>query len=635
MALFKNDDTSNDKEVKEINPVVIRTENVARELINVAGSNGVPVGSLDFNLLHTQTYTRLNSEGKEGEWDELAADEISQVHEAKFLLDASFEIKQMHEIEIFSAVQTPLDGLDTSIGANSAVTKAYLTIKPGSHVSYYDGFEKDFRNLIKKKKLRANLVIEIFDDVMETSLSKLLATIRVSQEYSFETKEMVLVSQSIEPEPTINDALILHYEASNQKANENDRIDYSKRGYLLSAVQDELLIEYIKPKIGTPGRNCRGQYLKPPEPKVENEPTFSTSEKIIVKDNEANIEYRAAQSGYVTFENNSYDISSEIDVSEISFKTTGSIETQLDADVSINVKESDTLKDAIGMGMEVEVNEINVDGNVGPSAIIRAKKASVEGQTHQSSEVHADTLNINIHKGTAFGKEVNITRLEHGTVEADKVHITQAIGGVIRAKEISIELLGSHVTMSATRSITIEKLKGGENTLIIDPVLMQDSQEGLKENEEKLTTQKREIESMQSEIDKYEAQATADQASYNDVKKRLLHYKKNGVKMPASFVKKYKQYQHLHQHLESLKKELVKKSERFELLANKHNAFQDNIFEARIINQDLWRNHNEIKFKMVEPAIELSHVPHEGAKEHLIQLVKDDEGEYVIKASES
>ncbi|HFU73976.1 MAG TPA: hypothetical protein ENK65_00320, partial [Helicobacteraceae bacterium] len=147
-------------------------------------------------------------------------------------------------------------------------------------------------------------------------------------------------------------------------------------------------------------------------------------------------------------------------MSEISFKTTGSIETQLDADVSINVKESDSLKDAIGMGMEVEVNEINVEGNVGPNAVIKAKKASVEGQTHQSSEVHDDELSINIHKGTAYAKSITSTRLEHGTVEADTVHVTQAIGGVIRAKEITIELLGSHVTMSATKTITVQQLKG-------------------------------------------------------------------------------------------------------------------------------------------------------------------------------
>jgi len=635
MALFNKDIAATNQNEKQVNPVVVRSENVAKELMSVAGSNGVHVSTLDFNLLDTQTYTRLNSDAKEGEWEELASDEVSEIHDGKFLLDEKFELKQMYEIEIFTAVESPLDGLETSIGANSAVTKAYLTIKPGSHVTYYEGFERDFRALIAKKKLRANLDIEIFDGVMEASLSKLMATIRVNQDYTFEKKEMLLVAQGLEPNPTVDDALVLHYESSDEEVDEKKRIDYSKRGYLKSVVDGDLLIEYVKPRLGDPGRNCRGEFLKPSEPKVNNEPTFNVSDKIKVIDSEKSIEYRAAQSGYVVFENGTYDINSEIDVSEISFKTTGSIETKLDADVSINVKESDVMKDAIGMGMEVEVNEINVDGNVGPNAIIRAKKASVEGQTHKSSEIYADELKINIHKGTAYGKVIHITRLEHGVVEADVVNITQAIGGTIRAKEINIELLGSHVTMSATKVITIEKLKGGENTLIIDPVLMQASQEGLKNNEEKILESKREMVEMEKEIEKYDKQVQTDQAAYNDVKKRLLHYKKNGVKMPASFVKKYKQFQQLHQHLEALKKEFVKKEERFDLLANKHSAYQDNIFEAKIINNDVWRNHNEIKFKMVEPQMEILHVPHEGAKEHLIMLVEDDNGEYVIKASES
>ena len=40
----------------------------------------------------------------------------------------------------------------------------------------------------------------------------------------------------------------------------------------------------------------------------------------------------------------------------------------VDSDVSISVKETDAIKDAIGSGMNVEVTEINIEGNVGSNS---------------------------------------------------------------------------------------------------------------------------------------------------------------------------------------------------------------------------------------------------------------------------
>jgi len=271
---------------------------------------------------------------------------------------------------------------------------------------YYDALEHDLIAAISKRKLRANLSINIFDQVMYKELSHFMAKIRVAGMYTFDTKQVFLISEGIEPVPTVNDALILHYETNREQENHDDRVDYYKRGYLKSVTEGEMLIEYIKPKLGESGRNCSGVFLKPKEPIVKHEPTFGVTDNINVVVGDDNITYVARVGGYVTFENNTYDIRQEVEIGEISFKTTGSIESALDADVSINVKESDTLKDAIGMGMEVEVNEIRVDGNVGPNAVVRANKAIIEGQTHKSSKIYAQKVQINIHAYCLNGEEL-------------------------------------------------------------------------------------------------------------------------------------------------------------------------------------------------------------------------------------
>lgn len=616
--------------VASITPIIVRTSNVAKELLQVSLTYKVPVNSLDFHLLGTQTFTKSSVEGSGEDWVELTSDEVKDLKEDDFL-NPKFELKQVHEIEIYSITESnPLESIDMSIGGNATLCKIYLTIKAGSVAHYYETFQEDFVHLINKKKLRANLMIGVFDSVMVQNFGELLAKIRVQGTYRFETQERYLVAQGYEPIETVNDKLILHYENKRQNMDEHGRVDYAKRGYVISAVKDELLIEYIKAKRGENGRNCRGEFILPKEPIIKFEPTFTTGEKITVIDTPKSIEYRAGAGGYVTFEGGVYNINTEVEVTEISFKTTGSIDTQLDADVSINVKEKDSMKDAIGQGMEVTVNAINIEGNVGPNAKVTAKKATVDGQVHQSAIIRADELTINVHKGTAYGKEVHITRLEHGIVEADRVTITQATGGKIRAREIIIEVLGSHVKMAASHRIEIRKIVGGENQLIIDPMI-NESDENLHERSDQMAQVKNSIRDIKKELEGYEQTWRENTPAMDDLKRKLTHYKANGIKMPIAFVQKYQQYQLFREKLEALRNELKSKEDQYAWLAEKHTALQAGIFEARIINHDRWHNHNEIIFKLIDPHVDVFYIPSDNSEERVLGLYQDEDGAFSIK----
>jgi len=112
-------------------------------------------------------------------------------------------------------------------------------------------------------------------------------------------------------------------------------------------------------------------------------------------------------------------INTDMDVGEISFKTTGSLNSGVDSDVSLHVSETDLGKDAIGTDMSVEVTEIDIDGNVGSNARVVALRATVAGQTHKTVCLKADDLDINIHKGKAYGKNIKVIRLEHGKIDGD------------------------------------------------------------------------------------------------------------------------------------------------------------------------------------------------------------------------
>jgi len=611
--------------VSDFKPFVVRTDNIAKELVSTASNYNMKASSLDFNLLEVQTF--VSKVGEADSEDEISVDELEGLNDKTLLADENMNIRQMYEIEIVQAIEdSPLSKLHLSIGANPSMSRLFASIKPGSVISYYEGIEDDLRKLITKRKLRANMLVGFWDEGLQEEISKFVAKIQVKGTLSVDEKISFEVGACLDPVSTINDKLILYYEDEKDK-NKLDKVDHTKRGFIQGVEEGELLIEYIKPVKGKSGRNCRGEFIAVTEPTVTQLPAFTVTDKIEVVESDTSIQYKAKGSGYITFENNVYDIQVEMEVSEISFKTTGSIEAGVDTDVSLSVKESDAFKDAIGAGMEVEVNEINVDGNVGNNARIKAHKVNIFGQTHQSSYIEADEVMINIHKGKLKGLNVKVTRLEQGVIEGEKVEVTQATGGKIVAKVVIIDTLSSHVDIIASERIEIKNFKGEENTFTITPILYEEEKESLHAKDEKIINQERKIRLLKEELVSKQKVLKDNESAIIDLKKRLAHYKKSGTKMPGSFVLKFKEFQNLQQQILSMNQELEHNEEALSLLAAGTQSLQEDILKSKIINHDTYKGHNEIRFKILDPEQELYHVPRGGAQEKCFMLKYDKESE--------
>lgn len=631
MGLFDSNSKTENSQSK-IRPSVIKTQNVAKEIVEIARKNGVNPNSLDFDILEVQTYTRLNRDNSESEWEEIDSEKMHKLDDATAILNQNFQIKQLYEVEIYSKEGSDLfKNFYAAIGANTTKCKVYLSIKAGSELISTPRFEDEFLRYINKSKVRAGILINIFDEMVADVVSKISAQAKVSGNVRYDKNQTILIADAYEPTSTIDDQLIIHYERG-ASVNDKDKVDYSKRGFIHSALEGDILIEYIKPKKGKPGRNCRGEFIPAVEPEANHAPDFSVNDTIEVVDNKDNILYRAKTSGYITKDGNLYLIKTDMDVSEITFRSTGSISTGLNSDVSLSVKENDYQKDAIGSGMEVEVSEIEIKGNVGPNAKVFAKKASIEGQTHKTSLVNADDLTINIHKGVAVGNNIKITRLEHGAVDGKKVEIAQALGGSIRAKDVSIGLCASHVKVTASRLIEIHKLQGSENIFTIDPLVQKDKIVALAENQSEINELRLSVNEIKKEVDEYKKLVKDNTVAFNEVKQRLIHYKKNGIQMPSSFVNKYKQFKKAQEHLESITKEYEVKYDKLLLLTTKTASFQDNIMDARIINRDKWVGHNELVFKLIEPPVKLVYKPKENSFDKIFGVVETEDGVFEIMA---
>ncbi|MDD2652274.1 MAG: FapA family protein [Sulfurimonas sp.] len=632
MGLFSSSATT-EQATKKIRPTVVKTQNVAKELMEIAKKNEVNPNSLDFDILEVKTYTRVNKEKMESDWEEIGAGELHELDDATAILNKNFQIKQAYEIEVYTKNENDIfKNFHAAVGANATKCKIYLSIKEGSEIATVPKFEDEFLRYINKSKIRAGIFVGMFDEMVFDVVSRASAMAKVDGIIKYDKNQTILIAEAYEPTPTINDALIKHYEKGNAPVQEHEKVDYSKRGFIHSVLEGETLLEYIKPRKGKAGRNCRGEFMEPTEPLVKYAPDFSVDETIEIVDNKENIIYRAKRSGYISFEAGKYQIKSDMDVGEISFKTTGSVLTGLGSDVSLSVKENDYQKDAIGAGMEVQVSEIDIKGNIGPNSKVYANRATVEGQTHKTSYIAANDLTINIHKGFATGDSIKINRLEHGVAEGKKVEVSQAMGGTIRAKDIEIEHCTSYVKATASRLIEIKKLQGSENIFTIDPLLQKEKNEDFDEKKHEIHQLEKSIDEIKKEIDRYKKMIKDNSNSFNEIKKRLIYFKQNNIKMPASFVDKYKQHIKAQEHLDGITKEYQTKSDKLTLLNAKATSLQDNIFDARIINRDRWVGHNELIFKLIEPPIEVSYKPYEGSVDKIFAIVKMDDGMFEIRA---
>ena len=202
--------------LSNFSPFVVRTDNIAKELVSTASKYDVKVANFDFNLLDVQTFVKKG----DAEETELVGDEIKELEDESLLADGSVQIHQTYEIEVVLADKnSPFSKLNMSIGANPLMTRLYGTIKPGSVIEYFDGIETELRNFINKRKLRANMLIGIWEDKLSEEISTLVAKVRVNGTLEVTEKTTLEVGCALEGEETVDDKLIIHYKKEEHTCN--------------------------------------------------------------------------------------------------------------------------------------------------------------------------------------------------------------------------------------------------------------------------------------------------------------------------------------------------------------------------------------------------------------------------------
>ncbi len=626
----KKDEIQNDSEKNVFKSVIIDTQNIAEEIKNIASANNINPKEISFRILKVTTSYKTHKSDDFKDLDEKNKDIFN---DNDFLLNPELRVKQHYKVEIYKKDREDTDETipEIILSGNKSLTKVIATIKKDLDVKYFSKLEQKIIEDINMKKVRSNILVDFRDENMYKEVKKVVASIRVKN--FLENDNTFIVCQGLDKVPAVDDKLILHYKNKMDIKDKHGRIDYSKRGFVLAVSKGETIIEYIKPQEGKPGKNCQGRFLSVKEPTSSNQADINHTENILKKEDDFKILYIANKNGYVNFENNTYDIQDKMEIDSVDFRSTGSIETDLDADVKINIKESDVFKDAIGPGMSVETSELYVEGNIASGASVVAREVTIKGQTHKTANIEAEDIKIAVHRGIATGKNIEIERLEGGTVIGEMIKIKNVIGGEITGKDIFIEELTSNATIKASNLIDLQKVKGNNNKLIIDSSATKqynDKIDKINDEIKKLTISLKPVpkvlESKKRVID-------INKGTIEEIKNRILELKKSGKTPPASLIGKIKEYQKMINEYNTALRDFKTNKDKLAKLQESLKSSQDQIFSAKIINRGVWKEFNEIKFKLVSPPVEVKYNTKENEIIREVTLKKIENEKFEINRS--
>lgn len=587
-----------------IKPVKVITSNVADELKRIAADNTTSVSKLRV-IINTVTTFVKNSETTLAE---TTGDTLNRYKEETYLRDNTILFEQEYDVQIKSVRSAyAFKDMHSQIEFKENNTLAYLVVKQGSRLKYYDGLYDDFLEYIVEQKLKSNIMLYLFDTDYPTTIKALVDVIKKLKLFVFKEDKKILIAKGLDATEGIESKLIMNIEEKNDVRTEDSegRVDHSNRGIYINCAKDEQLFEFIKPQQGKHGRTCKGEIIEAKTISLDETPTFTVDDSIEIQDSFENIKYISTKSGFLTKDKDKYDVINNLTIDEISFKTTGTINSNLDADISINVTRNNPLEDAIAEGMHVKVRKLSVNGNVGPNTKIETRDVSILGQTHDKSFIQCVNADIKQHRGKVIGREVNINTLEGGEVIADRAIIAHAVRGKIRAKIIEIGSLGSNVTMEASKYIQVDMITGGENKFIIDMSITSAFDENKKPDISYVQKLENELKLLFKALKEINEKVKKNLNSCKKIQALIIKNKNEGIDIPDSVMKNFKICKIMMVRYKKLKEDFGHKKSQIEKAKNSQHENNLDIFDAKIVVNKPIEGFNSITYRLSNPEREI------------------------------
>lgn len=598
-------------------PITLISSNVTEDLKKIARDHRIAVEKLDFDFLSYETYFK---ETMDEEWQLLRASNLlSQTTEVE-VRSPHFQIRQEYQIHIRLLKPHPYLDLHFSIATDKTKSKAIAIIHPTSKIPLKKGVQEWLKEAIVRKQLRHGLLIGLYDLDLDREINRLI--IKIQKEGPLTFLYRLPIGEFFLPIAPINDKVILHYKELN------------KTKSLIEGVNPEdLILEYVLPKYGRDGRACTGEHIAVADPILKYATYILIDpETIRSEQDEESIRFYATVSGFVERKQGIFFISQELQIESASFKKTGSIETGWDKDVSLKINKKVDSEDAIGMGVNIDVQKLDVSGTVGGNAKIQACEVNIGAQTHKKSHINVSEIaNIHLHRGNLKAKEANIAILEAGKVEADIIRINKMMGGEIIAREIHIDTLYSNARVIALESITIQKIEGEGNNLIIDPLAIESYNYQISELEMNIRDKNSKIQIESKEFIARKIKLKEQNERIQQIQERVLAKQKKGETPLRADLVRLQQYKTEAEQLKEFAN-LIKEAEAsLQQLEEKLEKLYEADLHAVVTNYGIYNGHNRILFIDPKTRREYGITP-EGKATHVRLQQEDDEKKFLLES---
>lgn len=594
--------------MRTFTPYTIKTLSIKEELRRASEQKQFPLKALDFEIL---SYKTLYSTDKK-DYKVVSDKNMEKIQMRANMLNKKLSLRQEYEILVRPLKKRENFNLDFTLIANKTKTAVYAVIKESSTIPLVKGIDRLIYEKINEKKAQFGFLVGLFEEGLKDNIKRLLA--HLQRHGSLGKDQKILVAQGYEPEAGCDDKVIKHYAMNQAESSFIDAIGI-----------DELVLEYIKPKMSGIGRDCTGTFIDKRKPNIE----FPHKLPIIkdhfrIEEDEDTAKYYSSKEGYVNFNDGKFLISNEVALESASYKDIGAIKTG-DKEISVNISQDDSSMDAISSGVEIDVAELNVKGSLGSNTKVSAKRIDVGTQTHRNATIEAqEEAHVHLHRGNLKAKDATIEILETGTIEAETVKVNRMIGGEIRARTVEVVELCSNAKIIATERINITCISGEGNKLIIDPTIIS----GHKEELDKMFA---DFKAMQKELRKKEAEYERKQRNFLDLtestkrfQKKAIDFTKRGQKPPPSITVRLKQFQIEAKRMEEFQNEIKECKTQITEIESNIQKNQEIVFHSKVKCEGTWNGCTEVIFMLPNAEQELKYVP--TASEDEIFLIKDDEG---------
>lgn len=580
-------------------------EDIKLEINKFAEKKNISAKEIDFLLIDSTLYMKSKPEEN---FLEATTDMIAKLRSEEGALDENLQVKQRYTVKLMpkSEMQQSFE-VKLLSDENHYRVVAKVNLKSAKKNEF---LIHDIYNEIKRKKAYFGIVIGVFENSLKERIRDAIS--QPGNHFELDVCEGVAGEKSVDAKTV--------YAFKKEDISAKNHIVFIKSG--------ESIATFTKKKQGTSGRNCNGEIVRPGEPSGSDDTALRAGEGVEAKEDEEAIEYIAAKNGYVIINEPDIMVDDKLELESLNLAQIGAIIAGIDSGTSLKIGSVEG-EDAVGDGVRIEVENLEVVGNIGKAVHIKCKTLKVDGLTHMDSMIEAEDVNIKTHKGKLVGKHVVIERLEGGTVECEEAVISKMSGGTVSAKSIKVIEAYSNTHLIASNIIEMENIKGEDNKLTIDPRAYFAQNNEIME----LTNEMNEMnENLKKDTKDYKERSSFISSTLNlakELKTELEQLKKTNAPIPKVLKEKMLEYNSVLKEAKELNARIKQQKARIADIQQMLSVYDKESKKAVIINHNIWLGYNEVRLKLLNDDKTFFMVPKEGDK--TIRLYEDSEGEMVLR----